>query len=237
MPILCGRLLLVFFLLLGVVAAQDSNPAAGELAALESSWKTADDKAAAYAELKPKFEAFAERHSGTEPALSARLWLLRRCSRLRRRGNMGATAKPIADRILKDHIASKRMAEVVELRSLFDTETFSGYLEKLSKSSPHRKVRADAFFALSQILLRQGPGGMQRGYEILELLQTKYAEIPWRRSSYGAIAEAYLEPHSMAALQPGRPAPEIEGLDPEGRPMKLSEFRGRVVVLEFWGHW
>jgi hypothetical protein len=32
----------------------------------------------------------------------------------------------------------------------------------------------------------------------------------------------------------GKPAPVIEGEDLDGRPMKLSEFRGKVVLLSFW---
>jgi hypothetical protein len=35
----------------------------------------------------------------------------------------------------------------------------------------------------------------------------------------------------------GEPAPEIEGEDIDGKPMKLSDYRGKVVVLDFWGHW
>ena len=35
----------------------------------------------------------------------------------------------------------------------------------------------------------------------------------------------------------GQTAPEIKGKDLDGKPMKLSEFRGKVVVLDFWGHW
>ncbi|HUY35952.1 MAG TPA: hypothetical protein VMV69_24650 [Pirellulales bacterium] len=38
-------------------------------------------------------------------------------------------------------------------------------------------------------------------------------------------------------LRPGKPAPEIEGEDIDGKPMKLSDFRGKVVLLDFWGHW
>ena len=41
----------------------------------------------------------------------------------------------------------------------------------------------------------------------------------------------------MQHLQPGKAAPEITGEDIDGKPMKLSEFRGRVVLLDFWGHW
>ena len=38
-------------------------------------------------------------------------------------------------------------------------------------------------------------------------------------------------------LEVGMIAPEIAGLDTRGQPMRLSAFRGRVVVLDFWGHW
>ncbi len=35
----------------------------------------------------------------------------------------------------------------------------------------------------------------------------------------------------------GRTVPEIEGEDIEGKPMRLSEFRGKVVVISFWATW
>jgi peroxiredoxin len=36
------------------------------------------------------------------------------------------------------------------------------------------------------------------------------------------------------APQVGRPAPEIEGTDSSGKKVKLTDFRGKVVVLAFW---
>ena len=38
-------------------------------------------------------------------------------------------------------------------------------------------------------------------------------------------------------MQPGKSAPEINGKDFEGNPLKLSEFRGKVVVVAFWASW
>jgi peroxiredoxin len=35
----------------------------------------------------------------------------------------------------------------------------------------------------------------------------------------------------------GQAAPQIDGKDLDGKPMKLSDFRGKVVVLDFWGDW
>lgn len=35
----------------------------------------------------------------------------------------------------------------------------------------------------------------------------------------------------------GMIAPEIEGKDLDGVSFKLSDYRGKVVVLDFWGNW
>ena len=38
-------------------------------------------------------------------------------------------------------------------------------------------------------------------------------------------------------LQIGMEAPDIVGDDLDGVPFKLSEYRGKVVVVDFWGDW
>ena len=38
-------------------------------------------------------------------------------------------------------------------------------------------------------------------------------------------------------LSIGKVAPDIVGEDLDGTPMKLSDYRGKVVVLDFWGDW
>jgi hypothetical protein len=42
-----------------------------------------------------------------------------------------------------------------------------------------------------------------------------------------------------AALGPsvGDMAPDISGVDIDGIPFKLSDYRGKVVMLDFWGLW
>lgn len=35
----------------------------------------------------------------------------------------------------------------------------------------------------------------------------------------------------------GLPAPEIAGEDLDGVPLRLSDYRGKVVLLDFWGNW
>ena len=38
-------------------------------------------------------------------------------------------------------------------------------------------------------------------------------------------------------LEVGKTAPEIVGKDVNGKAMKLSDYRGKVVVLDFFGDW
>jgi hypothetical protein len=35
----------------------------------------------------------------------------------------------------------------------------------------------------------------------------------------------------------GAPAPDIQGTDADGQSFKLSDYRGKVVMLDFWGNW
>lgn len=41
----------------------------------------------------------------------------------------------------------------------------------------------------------------------------------------------------IQAIQPGRPAPDFALKDIEGNTIRLSDFRGRWVLLDFWGSW
>ena len=49
------------------------------------------------------------------------------------------------------------------------------------------------------------------------------------------VARARID--EMENLVAGKPAPAIEGIGMDGKPLKLSDYRGKVVVLVFWGTW
>jgi RNA polymerase sigma factor (sigma-70 family) len=61
------------------------------------------------------------------------------------------------------------------------------------------------------------------------------AGITRRRSTLGQVAEARLDDwHNLAV---GKLAPEIKGVDVTGKPLALSNYRGKVVALVFWATW
>jgi len=49
--------------------------------------------------------------------------------------------------------------------------------------------------------------------------------------------DAEREIKMLQTLRVGKVAPEITGPDLDGKEFKLSEYRGKVVLLDFWGHW
>jgi thiol-disulfide isomerase/thioredoxin len=83
---------------------------------------------------------------------------------------------------------------------------------------------------------------MRREMEsLLESVVRDYPEAPGSRSDLGdtpSPAElAARRLRSLRDLTVGKPAPEIEGKDVDGKPMRLSDYRGKVVVLTFWATW
>jgi len=63
----------------------------------------------------------------------------------------------------------------------------------------------------------------------------QYAEIPGGRGLLGGLARDEL--FRLRELAVGKVAPEVEGADVDGRTFKLSDYRGKVVVLTFSGNW
>ena len=54
-------------------------------------------------------------------------------------------------------------------------------------------------------------------------------------AEYSAAVQAAVE--RAMALRPGRPAPDFTLTDLDGQPVSLSQFRGKVVLLDFWASW
>jgi thiol-disulfide isomerase/thioredoxin len=79
---------------------------------------------------------------------------------------------------------------------------------------------------------------------LLERVVNEFGDVPrsprWAKvkadgETLGAVARRRLE--AMRRLAVGNVAPEIDGEDIDGKPMRLSDYRGKVVVLVFWATW
>ena len=53
----------------------------------------------------------------------------------------------------------------------------------------------------------------------------------------GIILAAGCGPSTARGVQLAQPAPELQGTDVNGRPVRLSALRGQVVLVNFWATW
>jgi len=117
-------------------------------------------------------------------------------------------------------------------------------LQRIIDNNPHRDVQGQARFAQCmnlKISFDQEPPseevarfGKELEAQLVELSE-KYGDIKDLDRTLKESAASLL--FEIRFLSIGSRPPDIVGEDLEGKPLKLSEFRGKVVMLVFWGTW
>ena len=79
--------------------------------------------------------------------------------------------------------------------------------------------------------------GFKRGSDAFELAQRMWEEFQENNPhpEYTEAVQAAL--YKALKLQPGQPAPEFTLYDLDGQPVSLSQFKGQVVLIDFWASW
>lgn len=120
-------------------------------------------------------------------------------------------------------------------------------LRAFLENDTHRDVQGVACLALAQSLksraddmpeskAKDAEKLRQQSEELFARATSKYADVklPFR----GTVGDkANGELFDLRYLSIGKEAPEVEGEDGDSKKFKLSDYRGKVVLLDFWGHW
>ncbi|MFK7768665.1 MAG: hypothetical protein AB8B55_15705 [Mariniblastus sp.] len=69
---------------------------------------------------------------------------------------------------------------------------------------------------------------------LLTICRDKYPDVKKGRNKIGKLAATKL---NLSNLKVGKIAPDIVGEDLDGVAFKLSDYRGKVVMIDFWGDW
>ncbi|MEE2825929.1 MAG: redoxin domain-containing protein [Planctomycetota bacterium] len=70
----------------------------------------------------------------------------------------------------------------------------------------------------------------------LQQIIDRHGDVVYRgQKTYGEVAAAEL--YELQNLSVGDVAPEMVGQDMDGTEFCLSDYRGKIVMLDFWGHW
>lgn len=120
------------------------------------------------------------------------------------------------------------------------------------ESNPNREVRGQAVFCRGYLCRaaafpygqtlpeRERDGLVARARVFFNEVVEKYADVPTPdgETTIGAMATSELKRFdNLPNLKIGGVAPEIEGVDLEGKPLRLGDHLGKVVVVIFWGSW
>ena len=156
-----------------------------------------------------------------------------------------AVFKEAADLIADRYAASPDITHFCEILGPFIASPswasrYERHLRAILAANHDRRVRCAAEYALASVVMAAGE---QRQAEAEELFQRFLDDFDGKQEGRNQQIEqmyrdtAQVHVNELQARATGKAAPEIEGLDLNDRPIKLSDFRGRAVLLNFWGSW
>jgi len=192
----------------------------------------------------PKFRDYAKKHAGKPESIPALAWLIDATRTDAPKKEPEPVATWAVEALRRDHAASPALGEIMpDLRNAVDSVSCAHlvpFYELVLKKNPDREVQAAATFNLAYTLWMGGPGApaggnqraadKQRATELFRAVTKDYPE-----SALAEEAQDFLK--QLEHLEVGLRAPEVAGNDVNGREIRLSQFKGRVVVLLFWGFW
>jgi hypothetical protein len=119
-------------------------------------------------------------------------------------------------------------------------EEAAARLNTILEKNPHAKVKAAALSGIAALGKNRASewelsdaayrAAMDGARTALERVVKEYGESP-------SAAQAKKDLAEMEVRGVGKTAPEIKGEDVDAKEFKLSDYRGKVVLLDFWGHW
>lgn len=187
-------------------------------------------------EFAPLFMVLADEYPRTDLAWQALTWIT---SKVREGEHLVAAVVALA----RDHAADERLVDVCSSLGSAPDAGVSRGLRMIIEKSPSRDVQGVASFNLGVQL--KGRAALAEGeaatmlvgeYEkLMQTVQADFADVEMFGTPLESWATGELFEHKN--LQIGMPAPDIAGEDIDGVPFRLSDYRGKVVMIDFWGHW
>ncbi|MDE2810478.1 MAG: TlpA disulfide reductase family protein [Gemmatimonadota bacterium] len=150
---------------------------------------------------------------------------------------------------LYEHHQPLKLFERIDLSSLGLSGAVQARLDSITTGPPARKrftsfsARYDLakeklegrvlYWFLAEELIRS----FERGIDAFASVQRKWEDFqeinPY--PEYNEAVQAVM--YKALKLQPGQPAPDFTLHDLDGQPVSLSQFKGKVILLDFWASW
>lgn len=178
-----------------------------------------------------RFLAGAAPFAGTDGAVPFLTWAARSGS-----GDVQAKA---VEAVTAAHLESPALDEFVESLSWLSRgigeDKARSLAEAVTEKNPDPVIKANAHYALAMML--RAPRGESLGEEQQAARDRHLAKVVEIAPDSIVAMKVAAPEFERTRLQTGMVAPDIVGRDLDGEEFKLSDYRGKVVVLDFWGDW
>jgi hypothetical protein len=181
----------------------------------------------------PRFLKVATDYPDSKAAADSLVWIVQMGNRSGSR-DTGPALKLLA----KDYVKDERLALLCQGLQRTISADVQTFFQAVIDRSPHRNARGIACFSLAYQMQKtadRAPGNQAIAEKLYQQVVDEYADVSYLRGNLGDRASGAL--FAVKNLGIGKVAPEIEAEDIDGVKFKLSDYRGKIVVLDFWGDW
>ena len=160
-------------------------------------------------------------------------------------GEPSAIYDDAADLIADRYASSPDIHHFCEILSRFHGSPpwagrYERHLRAILQVNQDRKVRCSAQFSLASVVQVTSEHRLAEAEALFEQFCTEFDgkhSYSYQRIEKALIRAAKNQLKELQFRASGMAAPDIAGMDLDDQPMKLSDYRGRVVLLNFWATW
>ncbi|MCU0703801.1 MAG: TlpA family protein disulfide reductase [Fimbriiglobus sp.] len=148
--------------------------------------------------------------------------------------------------LLTHHLTKPHIKKALPLLAQAGDDSAETHLKKVAEKNVDKECQAVAtlligVMAQAQAKLTNGQDKKEKLTKATEWLtkaKEKFADVKYQESTIGKLAAGRLAAIKVAdSLEVGKPVPDIVGEGIDGKTFKLSDCKGKVVMLSFWATW
>jgi AhpC/TSA family len=182
-----------------------------------------------------RMQKLAEANAKSDVGLDAAAWLVQQV-------RSGPASDKGLEILAENHVQNAKIGQICTALIYSQSPKAEKLLRDVLEKNKDHKAQGNAAYALASYLKNhaqradEGNPVGKEAEDLLERVAKEFADVNLygNRSLADAAKGDLFEIRNLAV---GKEAPDIEGKDADQKPFKLSDYRGKVVVLDFWGNW
>jgi hypothetical protein len=188
--------------------------------------KILEDYNLAGSKIAIRFLEFAKANADDPIAYDALVWVVSNDSQ-------GDVAEKVIPIIVAKHLNNPKIVQMCQQLRRSTSPAAKKLLQVVIDSSKNVDAQAHATYSLAKALLGRTGEKNEKAEVLLARVVKDYKSVANGSLAKMAERDLFVAQH----LSIGCEAPEITSEDIDGVEFSLADYRGKVVVLDFWGNW